>query len=294
MRRLALIAFLPLAACSKAPSGAPPHQIHIAGSSAGYLLSTEVAERLMREDPDVLAPLVRAGGTGDGIARFCDKDNPTRPDILITTREMTSEEQARCAANGSTDIEQREIGTTAVVLVEAKGAPPIPGLNRIDVANALTSNAKTWAEIRPGLPAIPILIHGPTPTPAIADTLYGPILQDGQKVRTDGAYTGHGADAALVARIVADKPGTIGIIPLSQAVTHRDALSIVMPSYTTQEWQEIEGHPIDIGDVYRTPIPLFLIDRSNDSAPGLDRLLHYYDDAVSERRLDIQMHPAIR
>jgi len=103
MRRLALFALLSLAACSRGPTGSAPHQIHIAGSSAGYPLSTEVVERLMREDPDVLAPLVRAGGTGEGIARFCDTNNPTRPDILITTRTMTAEERARCAANGSTD-----------------------------------------------------------------------------------------------------------------------------------------------------------------------------------------------
>jgi phosphate transport system substrate-binding protein len=275
MRRLALFACLALAACSRAPTGSAPHQIHVAGSSAGYPLSTEVAERLMREDPDVLAPLVRAGGTGEGIARFCDAPNPTRPDILITTRTMTADEQARCAANGSTDIEQREIGTTAVVLVETKGAPSLSGLGRIDIARALTTRARSWAEIRSGLPAAAILIHGPTPTPAIADTLYGPILQDGQKVRTDGAYTGHGADAASVARIVAEKPGTIGIVPLAQALSHRDALAVI---------------PLE--DV--APLPLYLISRRNpaERVPGLDRLLDYYDDALRLPRADIATGPA--
>lgn len=297
MRRLALLALLPLAACSKAPTGPAPHQIHIAGSSAGFLLSTEVAERLMREAPDVLAPLVRAGGTGEGIARFCDTDNPTRPDILITTRRMTAEEQARCAANGSTDVEQKEIGTTAVVLVEAKGGPPLPGLTRIDVAQALTSNAKTWAEVRQGLPAIPIVIHGPTPTPGIADTLYGPILQDGQKVRTDAAYTGHGADAKLVARIVAEKQGTVGIMPLSQAIAHLDTLSIIQPNLpaTAPEnrakppWDKPGAYTPSMARTYTAPLRLFIVSRTNDGqVAGLDRLLGFYRDALSKPRRELQ------
>jgi len=276
MRRFALLALLPLAACSKAPAGPAPHQIHIAGSSAGYLLSTEVAERLMREDPDVLAPLVRAGGTGEGIARFCDKDNPTRPDILITTRWMTAEEQARCAANGSDDVEQKEIGTTAVVLVEAKHTRPIAGLTHADVAKALTSKAKFWQDIRAVLPSTPIAIHGPTPTHAIADTLYGPILQNDQQVRTDGVYIGHGADAGLVARIVAEKPGSIGIIPSSQAVAHGDTLAIL-------------DQPDD-----DSPVPLFLVHRKSVKVPGLDRLITYYRDALSHSRYDLGIVPSSR
>jgi phosphate transport system substrate-binding protein len=270
MRRLALLALLALGACSRAPTTPAPHQIHIAGSSAGYVLSSEVAERLMRDEPDVLAPLVRAGGTGEGIARFCDSDGPTRPDILITTRTMTPEEQARCAANGSADVEQKAIGTTAVVLVEAKGGPPLPDLDRNDVARALTSGARTWADVRPGLPAVPIAIHGPTPTPAIADTLYGPILHDRQKVRTDGAYVGHGADADAVAHSVAEKPGAIGIVPLAQAQARLDALTIT------------PGRP--------APLPLFLIRRPGQGrdVPGLDRLYGFYGDALARPHAGFQ------
>jgi phosphate transport system substrate-binding protein len=294
MRRLALLALLPLAACSKAPTSAAPHQIHIAGSSAGYLLSTQVAERLMREDPDVLAPLVRAGGTGEGIARFCDKDNPTRPDILITTRAMTADEKARCAANGSSDVEQKEIGTTAVVLVEAKGGPTFSDLTRFDIAKALTSNARTWADVRPGLPAIPILLHGPTPTPGIADTIYGPILQDGQKVRTDGAYAGHGADAAMVARIVAGKPGAIGIVPLAQALALKDQLAILHPPRPTfrsddpaaQLQADVGTSTKSMANIYGTAMRLFLVHRRNEqSVPGIRALLGYYHDGVIDDRL---------
>jgi phosphate transport system substrate-binding protein len=286
MRHLAIFALLPLAACSKASTDPAPQQIHIAGSSVGYPLSTEVAERLMRDDPDVLAPLVRAGGTGEGIAHFCDKPNPTRPDILITTRKMTADEQARCAANGSIDVEQRAIGTTAIVLVEAKGGPAFPGVDRADVANALTSRAKTWAEVRAGLPAVPILIHGLTPTRTIADTLYGPFLQDGQTVRTDGAYTGHGADAEMAARIVAEKPGAIGIIPLAQAWAHRDTLTILPLGGVTPE----------AGVSYPATTPVFLVSRLKESTsvPGLDRLLRYYDDALARPREDVAIAPSSR
>jgi ABC-type phosphate transport system substrate-binding protein len=292
MRRLALFAFLALAACSKAPTGAAPHQIHVAGSSAGFLLSTEVAERLMREDPDVLAPLVRAGGTGEGIARFCDKDNPTRPDILITTRKMTAEEQVRCAANGSGDIEQRPIGASAVILVEARGGPSLPGLTRTELASALTSNTKTWAAIRPELPASPILIHGPAPTPGIADTLYGPILQAGQYVRSDGAYVGHGADAALVAQSVAGNPGSVGIIPAAQFVGNRYNLS---PIHVTGGGAVSMDEGASVEPTGLLGISLFLVHRPHDAriVPGLTRLLSYYHDALRRPRDDIFRSRAI-
>lgn len=276
MRHLALPALLALAACSKAPAGSAPHQIHVAGSSAGYLLSTEVAERLMREAPDVLAPLVRAGGTGEGIARFCDADNPTRPDILITTREMTEGERARCAANGSTDVDQKMIGITAIAVIEAKSAAPFPILMPTDIAAALTSRAKTWADIRADLPATPIDLHGPTPTPAIADTLYNTFLQDGQKVRTDGAYTGHGANAELVARAVAAKPGAIGILPLAQARVHQDTLRI-------QAYRPADMIARGIHEMHAPALSLYLVTRRGDirHVPGLDRLLRDYDQAIA-------------
>jgi phosphate transport system substrate-binding protein len=291
--RNTLLVLLALSACNKAPPTSPaPYQIHIAGSSAGFPLSSEVAERLMREDPDVLAPLVRAGGTGEGIASFCDTPNPTRPDILITTRTMTPGEQARCAADGSPDVEQKAIGATAIALVEAKGASPLHGLTRADVASALTSSAKTWAEVRPSLPAVPIVIHGPTPMPAIADTLYGPFLEDGQKVRTDGAYIGHGADADFVARLVAEKPGTIGIIPIGQLVAHSDSLaSILVTGGPTASMEP--GANVTMSGVIG--VPLFLIHRPNDSrlVPGLGHLLGYYDDALRRPREDIFRSRAI-
>jgi ABC-type phosphate transport system substrate-binding protein len=296
MRRLALLALLALAACSKAPTGAAPHQIHIAGSSAGYPLSTQVAERLMREAPDVLAPLVRAGGTGEGIARFCDTDNPTRPDILITTRFITPKEMERCHANGSTDyqIVQSALGESAIVLIQGKRAAPLPGLRINDVEKALTSSAKTWADVRKGLPPRPIILRGPTPTPAIADTLYGPILRDDQRVRTDGAYKGYGADADMVIHAVAEAPGAIGVVPLSQALAHRDTVTIIpftlVPGLTNPKWH-LSDHDI----WFRTYLPLMLIHRRQDTdrVPGLALLLKYYQEAIEAGRPDIESPPPV-
>ena len=121
---LAAALLLLSAGCSRTPNAGPaPHQIHVVGSSAAYPFSTYAAERLMREEPDAIAPLVRAGGSGEGIARFCDGPGRLHPDIVIATRDLTPEEARRCAARGVVRIARVPLGFTAFVIVTARGAP---------------------------------------------------------------------------------------------------------------------------------------------------------------------------
>jgi hypothetical protein len=149
MRRSALLALLAacssLAACSKAPEGRAPHQIHIAGSRAGFPFTTLVAERLMREDTAAIAPLVRAGGSADDdIARFCDGKGEPHPDLLLASRDMTAAELRRCAANGIATVTRIPIGaapagTPLLLIAKADEVATTPALPRLigDIADAL-------------------------------------------------------------------------------------------------------------------------------------------------------------
>jgi len=276
MRRLALATLLALAACGKLQPPAP-HQIHIAGSSAGFPFSAMAAERLMREDVAAIAPLVRAGGSGEGIARFCDGLGRRHPDIVIATRPMTPAETQRCAANGVAHVASVAIGFTAYVLVTAKSGGALP-LTRAALGAALTTAARNWSDVDPKLPATPIRIVGPTPDPAIADGLYDRLLVTGTShIRHDAAYTGYGADAERVARVVAETSGAIGILPYAQAWQHRDAL-----------------HLLSLDGIYPTPqtiasgrypagAPLLLLAKPDEAAhvPALPRLLLYYADGLA-------------
>ncbi len=272
-RRPLLIAalLLALAGCRAADTGPAPHQIHIAGSSAGFPFSTMATEQLMRADVEAIAPLVRAGGSGDGITRFCDGPGRRHPDVLIVTRVMSPAEARRCATNGVTHVATIPMGFTALVLVKQKGDPAQP-LTRAQLAQALTSGARDWSAIDPRLPARAIRIEGPTPDPAIADMLFGPVLSPGAHVRADGVYTGHGANADLIATRVALTPGAIGILPYSQAMTHADTLSILPLDGVAPTPKTIAAGR------YPASAPLMLMVKADEVAttPALPRLLGYY------------------
>jgi phosphate transport system substrate-binding protein len=275
MRRFALAALLALAACGKTQAPAP-HQIHIVGSSAGFPFSSMAAERLMREDATAIAPLVRAGGSGEGIARFCDGLGRLHPDIVIAARPMTPSETQHCAANGVTRIAMVPIGFTAFVLATAKPGAAWP-LTRAALTAALTTRARTWSDVDPALPTAPIRIVGPAPDPAIADGLYDRLLVAGaSRIRHDAGYTGYGADAERVARDIADTPGTIGILPYAQAWQHRSTLRLLPLDGVDPTPQTIASGR------YPASATLLLLVKADEAAhvPALPRLLGYYAEGL--------------
>jgi phosphate transport system substrate-binding protein len=282
---LAGAVLLMLPGCRKATDAAQAvPQIHIAGSSAAFPFSAAAAERLMREEPSVLAPLVRAGGSGAAIAEFCDRPGPTRPDIVVLIRPMTPAEATRCAANARTPTLDTPIGRTALVLVTAHGGPA-PDLTRAALYRVLTTpTAHRWADIDPRLPALPIRIEGPAADPAVSDGLFDLLLAPGCaavegadcttiRVRRDGAYVGHGADADGIAHAVATMPGAVGILPYAQAFAHRDTL----------DWLPLDGvrpSPATVADGrYPAGATLHLI--AGPAMPGLARLLAFYADGLA-------------
>lgn len=288
------LALILLAACSAAPRAPAPHQIHIVGASAGFPFTSLIAERLMREDADAIAPLVRAGGSGDGIARFCDGPGALHPDLVLAARSMTAAETARCARDGVGRVASVPVGFTALVPVTAK-AGPTATLTRATLARALTGVAVRWADLNPALPAAPIRLAGPAPDPMIADGLFGALLPPTARIRRDGAYRAHGANAELVAADVVAVPGTIGLLPYAQALAHADTLRMLA----------LDGVPPTPATIaagrYPTATPLLLIAKPDEivATPALPRLLGYAADALApggafERRGLLPLPPPAR
>jgi phosphate transport system substrate-binding protein len=242
-----------------------------------YPFSTYAAERLMREEADAIAPLVRAGGSGEGIARFCDGPGRLHPDIAVTTRDLTPDEARRCAARGVAHVARVPLGFTAFVVVIARAAPDWSPTRAL-LTRAITGTASRWSDLDPALPAQPMKIEGPAPDPAIADGLFDPILlPDHGPVRRDGAYTGHGADAELVAQAVTAAPGSIGILPYAQAIAHADTLKMLPLDGVLPTPDNIASGR------YPASAPLLLLAKE-DEAPvvaNLPRLLGYYVEGLS-------------
>ena len=286
MRRSAILVLLLLAACSRAgPVGPDPHQIRLVGAGAALPFTAAVAEDLMRAQADVIAPLVQAGGNDAGIARFCGGLGAHHPDLVAATRAMTGAERARCAAGGVTRVATVPFGWSALVLVARRDAA-MPALTRADLWRAMTTRARIWAEVRPGLPAVPILIDGPTPRPALADGLFETLLAPGCRaaggacggiaVRSDGAYRGHGVDGDLVAQTVARSPGAIGIVSYADAVRHDDTLAMLPLDGVVPDPATIAGGR------YPARLPLVLLVKAGEapSVAGMPALLRSFARAL--------------
>ena len=270
-----LAALLLISACQKAPTAPAPRQIHLVGSIAAYPFSVAVAERFMREETEAVAPLAQADGTGSGIVRFCAGLGSTHPDLIGAARAMTAAERAGCAKNGIGDIAEIPFGWSALVFVTRPDTPALAP-TRADLQQALSGAASgaanDWHAIDPALPALRIALHGPTPSPALADGLFGPILAPDAVVRTDGLYRPHGADADAVIRAVLETPGTIGLVPWAYAVKHGDTLRLLPIDGVTPDAATIASGR------YPARLPLILYAKPAEvaSVPGLPKLLADY------------------
>jgi phosphate transport system substrate-binding protein len=159
-----------LASCSDSRT-----QIRIVGSSTVFPFTTAVAENFSRNNPDYLAPIVEATGTGGGIKLFCAGLGSRFPDVANASRRIKTGELADCMKNGATEVVEIKVGIDGVVLVQGKGGTPI-NLTLRDVYAALAAEpwgkrqtARTWRDVNPALPAIKIEVIGPPPTSGTRD-----------------------------------------------------------------------------------------------------------------------------
>src|SRR3546814_10417828 len=83
---------------------------------------------------------------------------------------MKASEYATCKANGAADVIEAQVGIDGIAFAEAKNGPRI-ALTTADIYKALAANprgkpnaAKTWKDVNPALPAIPIQVYGPPST----------------------------------------------------------------------------------------------------------------------------------
>ena len=96
--------------------------IQVAGSSTVLPYATIVAEAF-GDNFDFPTPVVEGGGTGAGIARFCEGVGEDQIDIANASRPMKASEFEACQQNGVTDIEEVRIGYDGIVFASRKDGP---------------------------------------------------------------------------------------------------------------------------------------------------------------------------
>ena len=260
--------------------------ILIVGSSTAYPIIAAAAERISRQS-HVTTPVVEATGTGGGIKLFCNGIGLNTPDIAMASRRMKDSERAACAGNHVQDIREIKIGYDGIVIANSRDAPRFR-LSSDDLYRALAREVpspsqperlianpyRSWREVNPDLPDLPIRILGPPPTSGTRDILAERLLQsvclessplrvmfDSDQaqfrqhchaLREDGAFVNAGEnDARLVRKLFGD-PDALGIFGYNFLDRNRDRLQAASIDGIEPEFELIESGS------YPLSRPLFL------------------------------------
>ena len=248
-----LVPMLGLAACSK------PAELRSAGSSTVYPFTKAVGEAFVKAKSGRQAPTVESTGTQPGLMRFCESGNDDSFDIADASRQITSAEFNRCKQNGVGDVIEVPIGLDGLALAESNQGPKLD-LTKKDIYLALAANplgkpnaAKTWRDVNPKLPAIPIVVYGPPATSGTRDAFVELILRTGcleamptakdlmagdpaifdrtcRQIRMDGPYMQTGEDDNVTVKALEANPNAIGLFGYS---------------YLEQNASRLRGVPID-------------------------------------------------
>ena len=269
IRTLALLAAssLALVACSDTGGGGEVReQIRAVGSSTVYPFTTAVAEQFTTKNADFRSPIIESTGTGAGMKLFCAGVGAQFPDIENASRRMKKSEFESCQKNGVKEIVEIQVGIDGLALVEALNGLDMK-LTTADVYKALAANpggkpqtAKTWRDVNPTLPAVPIQVYGPPSTSGTRDSLVELIMTPGcdadpamkalkesnseqheqfcSKIREDGAYIESGENDNLIVQKLASNTNAVGV--LGYSFLEENARSIrgvtmngVAPTYET-------------------------------------------------------------
>jgi phosphate transport system substrate-binding protein len=267
-----------------------------------FPFTTSVAEAFVNQDGSRRPPVVESIGTGAGLKRFCEGAGWEFPDIANASRRIKRSEYDQCEKNGVGEILEVQIGIDGVALAEANNGPRIE-LTRRDIYLALAANpggkpnaAKTWRDVNPALPAIPIQMMGPPSTSGTRDALVELIIEPGcaetqanaealkaaadkapydklcKRIRDDGAYVDKGENDNFIVQGLAQNPNAIGVFGYSYLEENADRLhgvpiEGVAPSYETIA---AGGYP------GARPLFLYIKKRPLRAVPGLVDFLALY------------------
>ena len=261
----ATAAAVTLAGCGGTAGGSREH-IRAVGSSTVYPFAKAVSAELAKVNTTLKSPIIESTGTGAGMKLFCAGVGVQHPDIANASRRMKKSEYEDCAKNGVDKIVEIQVGLDGIAFAEANGGVGF-ALTQADVYKALAANpfgkpntAKTWKDVNPAFPAVPILVYGPPSTSGTRDALKELILMKGcdsnpemkalkdsdkdkhgticGEVRSDGAYVDSGENDNLIVQKLEANPKAIGVFGFSYLEENSDKLkgltmNGVVPTYAS-------------------------------------------------------------
>lgn len=257
------VATLALSSCGSGGAGTRDN-IFAVGSSTVYPFAKLVAESFARAHPEYPSPIIESTGTGGGINLFCSGLGAGTPDMVNASRRMKPEEFEDCLANGVEEVSEIQVGLDGIAFAATQGGIALDLTPQI-VYEALAANpygepqeARTWAEVDPSLPDIPILVYGPPSTSGTRDALVELVLIPGCKanpqmaaleegdeerfdqicteLRNDGGYVDQGEQDNLIVQKIEGNRNAVGVFGYSYLEENIDKLQGLpmngqMPTY---------------------------------------------------------------
>ena len=145
-------------------------QIIMTGSST-VLPFANIAAEAFGQNTDFKTPVVEGGGSGAGIAKFCESADENSADIANSSRKIKSGELATCTKNGVKNVKEVRIGYDGIVFASDVNGPafaftPSDWFHALAaevlVDGKLVPNPYTkWSEVDPKLPDQEILAFIP-------------------------------------------------------------------------------------------------------------------------------------
>ncbi|KEO91285.1 phosphate ABC transporter substrate-binding protein [Erythrobacter longus] len=217
--------------------------IRSVGSSTVFPFAKAVSESLARSNPELPAVVIESTGTGGGMKLFCSGAGLNTPSATNASRRMKASEFADCQENGVTEVIEMQVGLDGIAFASAQGGITLNLTPKI-VYEALAASpyggeqtTKTWADVDPSLPALPILVYGPPTTSGTRDALKELILEVGcesnpemealkeqdedkydqvcTEVRADGLYVDQGEQDNLIVQKIEGNENAVGVFGYS-------------------------------------------------------------------------------
>ena len=289
---LAALCAASLAACGGGGEGTR-NSVRAVGSSTVYPFAKVVAENFARSNPDFGSPIIESTGTGGGIQLFCQGIGANTPDVANASRRMKASEFEECQKNGVTEITEIQVGLDGIAFASAQGGIDM-NLTPEIVYRALAARpfgevqtAKTWRDVDPSLPDLPILVYGPPSTSGTRDALKELVLIPGcesnadmdalkdsneeqheqlcTELRGDGAYVDQGEQDNLIVQKIEGNSNAVGVFGFSYLEENLDkvqGLSMigVEPTYENIASFEYPG---------ARPLFIYVNNAHVDAIPGL-------------------------
>jgi phosphate transport system substrate-binding protein len=251
-------------------------KILIDGSSTVYPITEAVAEEYKKASADVNVT-VGISGTGGGFKKFCNGET----DISDASRAITSDERKACAAKNIEYIEL-PVAFDGIAIVVSSKNNFVKELTVEDLKKIFKydSPAKTWKDVHPSWPNMPIKIYSPGHDSGTYDYFAEAILGKKGKVRADASFS---EDDNVLVTGVNGSEFAIGYFGVAYYLENKNALNLVgVVNPKTKRTVKPDIHTVSSGEYAPLSRPIFIyVNTKSNEKPEVKKFVDFYLQNVS-------------